>query len=102
MFGLPSTMASTCFNAMDCLMNCFRFWAPHRRLSTPPWPDEPSPRFAGLNIFEVQLQLRLSPPMSAGVPRGRVPVPASVKALAGGGPLRAVWRNELGGLTFEI
>jgi kanamycin kinase len=40
--------------------------------------------------------------MSAGVPSGRVPVPASVEALAGGGPLRPVWRNELGGLTFEI
>jgi hypothetical protein len=29
-------------------------------------------------------------------------VPAAIEALAGGRPLRAVWRNELGGLTFEI
>jgi kanamycin kinase len=36
------------------------------------------------------------------VPRGQVLVPAALEALAGGRPLRAVWRNELGGLTFEI
>lgn len=29
-------------------------------------------------------------------------VPAAVAALADGRPLRAVWENELGGLTFEI
>jgi kanamycin kinase len=38
----------------------------------------------------------------AGVPRGQALVPAAVEALAGGRRLRAVWRNELGGLAFEI
>jgi aminoglycoside phosphotransferase len=29
-------------------------------------------------------------------------VPASVAALAGRGPVRAVWENQLGGLTFDV
>ncbi|MDT4989046.1 MAG: kanamycin kinase [Micromonosporaceae bacterium] len=40
--------------------------------------------------------------MIAGVPSGEVTVPAGVRAVAGGRALRAVWRNELGGITFEI
>src|ERR1700730_15608087 len=58
MFGLPSTMASTCFNAMDCLMNCFRFWAPHRRLSPPPWPDGLQPRSQQLCLFRRALRVK--------------------------------------------
>jgi kanamycin kinase len=38
----------------------------------------------------------------SGVPAGGVDVPGVVAALAAGRPLRPVWRNELGGLTFEI
>lgn len=30
------------------------------------------------------------------------PVPAAVAAVAGGSAVRAVWRNELGGVTFEV
>jgi kanamycin kinase len=39
--------------------------------------------------------------MVAGPPRS-VPVPPAVVQLAAGQPCRAVWENELGGLTFEI
>jgi aminoglycoside phosphotransferase len=37
----------------------------------------------------------------AGPPRNAT-VPTSVATVAGGKPLRAVWENELGGLTFEV
>ncbi|GAA4619254.1 aminoglycoside 3'-phosphotransferase [Actinoallomurus liliacearum] len=40
--------------------------------------------------------------MVAGPPRSDVTVPACVAALAAGRPVRAVWENELGGLTFEV
>ncbi len=40
--------------------------------------------------------------MPAGPPRDAFVVPASVQGLAGGMPIRPVWRNELGGLTFKI
>lgn len=40
--------------------------------------------------------------MIAGPPRGVVTVPACVRAVAAGRPLRPVWENELGGLTFEV
>ena len=36
------------------------------------------------------------------MPRGAVDVPAAVSAVAAGRPLRPVWRNEAGGLTFEV
>jgi kanamycin kinase len=39
--------------------------------------------------------------MVAGPPRS-FPVPPVVVQLAGEQPYRAVWENELGGLTFEI
>ncbi|MBX3195071.1 MAG: aminoglycoside 3'-phosphotransferase [Microbacteriaceae bacterium] len=35
------------------------------------------------------------------MPRGPVEVPVLVRAVAGGVPVDAVWRNELGGLTFR-
>jgi kanamycin kinase len=35
-------------------------------------------------------------------PSAPVPVPAVVARIAAGRPVRAVWRNELGGTTFEI
>jgi len=38
----------------------------------------------------------------SGIPQGSVDVPAAVEALAAGRSLRPVWRNELGGLTFEL
>ena len=40
--------------------------------------------------------------MIAGPPRRSAAVPAAVKAVARDRPVRAVWQNELGGLTFEI
>lgn len=40
--------------------------------------------------------------MIAGPPRLDVAVPAQVQAVAAGQPVRAVWENELGGLTFEV
>ncbi|MEU9740265.1 aminoglycoside 3'-phosphotransferase [Micromonospora chersina] len=40
--------------------------------------------------------------MTAQVPSADVEVPLSVVSLANGRPLRPVWRNELGGLTFEV
>jgi len=43
--------------------------------------------------------------MLADVPMGAVPmvpVPPPVRRLAAGRPLRLVWRNELGGLTYEM
>ena len=40
--------------------------------------------------------------MVADVPVGPVEVPASVRRVAGSASLRPVWRNELGGLTFEL
>ena len=40
--------------------------------------------------------------MSTGIDCGEVVVPAAVEAVAGGRPLRAVWRNERGGLTFQV
>ncbi|HWG97796.1 MAG TPA: aminoglycoside 3'-phosphotransferase [Pilimelia sp.] len=36
------------------------------------------------------------------VPGSDVPVPPPVASVADGHPIRPVWRNELGGLTFEI
>ena len=39
--------------------------------------------------------------MTAGPP-ATAAVPAAVRALAAGGPVRPVWRNELGGLTFAV
>jgi hypothetical protein len=38
----------------------------------------------------------------AGPPRSEVTVPAPVAAIAAGRPVRVVWENELGGLTFEV
>ena len=32
----------------------------------------------------------------------RTEVPGAVKAVSGGGTVRLVWENELGGLTFEV
>ncbi len=40
--------------------------------------------------------------MIAKFPTGSVEVPPRLVALAAGRPLRPVWRNELGGLTFEM
>ncbi|WP_394826116.1 aminoglycoside 3'-phosphotransferase [Pendulispora albinea] len=40
--------------------------------------------------------------MTAGPPPSNEPIPARVLALAAGRPLRCVWRNELGGLTYEV
>jgi aminoglycoside phosphotransferase len=40
--------------------------------------------------------------MPAGPPDTEVVVPDALHALAAGRPLRAVWQNELGGLTFEV
>jgi kanamycin kinase len=40
--------------------------------------------------------------MVAGQPTTDLPVPASVRAVAAGRRVRPVWRNELGGLTFEV
>ncbi len=38
----------------------------------------------------------------AGPPQNPVPVPPTVLALAGELPVRAVWENQIGGVTFEI
>ena len=38
----------------------------------------------------------------SGRPAAPVPVPRAVAALAGGRPLAAVWRNELGGVTWRV
>ncbi len=38
----------------------------------------------------------------AGAPRGAVPAPKAIAVIAGNSSVRPVWRNELGGLTFEI
>ena len=40
--------------------------------------------------------------MIGGLDCGQVVVPAVVERIAGGRPLRAVWRNQLGGLTFQV
>lgn len=40
--------------------------------------------------------------MPAGPPVDHVEIPASVRRLGEGAPIRAVWVNELGGITFEI
>jgi aminoglycoside phosphotransferase len=40
--------------------------------------------------------------MIAGPPLGQTEVPPPVLRVAGDRPLRPVWRNELGGLTYEI
>ncbi|MFJ5230089.1 aminoglycoside 3'-phosphotransferase [Kitasatospora sp. NPDC088391] len=40
--------------------------------------------------------------MVAYVPEGDVEVPPAVAELAAGAPVAAVWRNELGGLTFRL
>lgn len=40
--------------------------------------------------------------MLAGPPSRDVELPAAVEALARGCPVRAVWENALGGLTFEV
>lgn len=37
----------------------------------------------------------------AGAPRAGTPVPRAVEALTRGHPIRPVWENELGGLTYE-
>lgn len=42
------------------------------------------------------------PPALAGPPPGDVDVPGAVWALADGRTPRPVWRNQLGGLTFEL
>jgi aminoglycoside phosphotransferase len=41
-----------------------------------------------------------SPPYSG--PHGTVSVPASVLAIAAGRPIALAWRNEIGGLTFDV
>ena len=41
-------------------------------------------------------------PVVAGFPLRPVDVPTAVKTIAGSRPVRAVWENELGGLTFEV
>ena len=38
----------------------------------------------------------------AGVPDGHVATPPAIARMAGDRPLRPVWQNELGGLTFEV
>jgi kanamycin kinase len=38
----------------------------------------------------------------SGPPRSDVTVPTAVAAAAGGRPLRPVWENEVGGLTFQV
>ena len=40
--------------------------------------------------------------MISGPPPDPVPVPASVRRLAGDATIRPVWRNELGGVTFQL
>lgn len=40
--------------------------------------------------------------MLSGPPGDTIDVPAGVRAVAAGRSVRAVWRNELGGLTFEV
>lgn len=40
--------------------------------------------------------------MIASAPRDPVETPPAVRDIAGGRPVRAVWRNELGGLTFRL
>ncbi|MFD0275598.1 phosphotransferase [Kitasatospora sp. NPDC127111] len=40
--------------------------------------------------------------MTAMAPRGPVEVPPTVTELAAGRPVRAVWQNEAGGLTFQV
>ncbi|HEU5268847.1 MAG TPA: hypothetical protein VFU36_02905, partial [Jatrophihabitans sp.] len=45
---------------------------------------------------------RGSRPPVAGPPSDRVAVPEAVRVLAGGEPIRPVWRNERGGLTFAV
>lgn len=40
--------------------------------------------------------------VSAEIPRGHVSVPRRVADLAGGEPVRPVWVNEVGGITFEV
>jgi kanamycin kinase len=41
-------------------------------------------------------------PSAVTVPTGPVPIPDAVTRIAGGRPVRAVWVNELGGVTFRI
>ncbi len=40
--------------------------------------------------------------VNAGPPTAPVPVPAPVATVAAGRAIRAVWQNELGGVTFEV
>jgi kanamycin kinase len=40
--------------------------------------------------------------MISGPPPDPVPVPATVHRLAGVATIRPVWRNELGGVTFQL
>jgi hypothetical protein len=40
--------------------------------------------------------------MQAGRPDGPIALPARVAALAAGQMVQVAWRNELGGLAFEI
>lgn len=40
--------------------------------------------------------------MIAGAPRGPLTAPAAVQRLARGATTRAVWQNEIGGITFEL
>jgi kanamycin kinase len=42
------------------------------------------------------------PGVTAGPPTELVPVPAAVAGLARDAPLRPVWRNQLGGLTWQL
>jgi kanamycin kinase len=43
-----------------------------------------------------------SPDVIASAPTGPVPVPSPVAALAGGERLTPVWRNQLGGVTWQL
>jgi kanamycin kinase len=40
--------------------------------------------------------------VTGGLPQPDVPVPDSVLAVAAGRPVRPVWVNELGGMTYEV
>jgi kanamycin kinase len=51
---------------------------------------------------EPPIEVEPGPGLLAGAPAGTVPVPTAVVAAAAGDDLRPVWRNQLGGLTFEI
>lgn len=44
----------------------------------------------------------LPDPLAAQVPAGTIAVPERVRSLAHGDDIEAVWRNDLGGLTFRV